>query len=423
MWISLIWITLGVAYFFIPTTSVATEIDVEYNTTVEEVEDIVYESSSKVRDVKLKGVNTSKLGDSIIELEYRDSSNRLLHRELTMHVVDTIPPTIIVEDKVSIDIDDINKNKFVERIKITDNHTAGIVPNVSSISTKTTKPQDITITATDSVGNESNVVVSVTVTDKQKPTITVSNSVIGVGSKFDLLDGVAVSDNSGHNLMGKLSTSGEVDVSTAGDYTIEYSVSDYHGNETKAARVVSVVWDVPITPVTQAMESVVSSVESDSSELPNATEVVDEPAPAARAISPMYEPMTINMLGATLYYQNGGMGSGQAIIDSGYIASTWGGASVQSGGDGMNSHIIGHNPGVFAIMFSATIGTNIVVTDAVGTPTTYVVSSVYQTDDLGITSSGQYFYDDITGTGGGERVTFQACANDDINLIVVAVAH
>ena len=407
MCISLIWITLGVAYFFIPTTSVATEIDVEYNTTVEEVEDIVYESSSKVRDVKLKGVNTSKLGDSIIELEYRDSSNRLLHRELTMHVVDTIPPTIIVEDKVSIDIDDINKNKFVERIKITDNHTAGIVPNVSSISTKTTKPQDITITATDSVGNESNVVVSVTVTDKQKPTITVSNSVIGVGSKFDLLDGVAVSDNSGHNLMGKLSTSGDVDVSTAGDYTIEYSVSDYHGNETKAARVVSVV----------------SSVESDSSELPNATEVVDEPAPAARAISPMYEPMTINMLGATLYYQNGGMGSGQAIIDSGYIASTWGGASVQSGGDGMNSHIIGHNPGVFAIMFSATIGTNIVVTDAVGTPTTYVVSSVYQTDDLGITSSGQYFYDDITGTGGGERVTFQACANDDINLIVVAVAH
>ena len=175
MWISLIWITLGVAYFFIPTTSVATEIDVEYNTTVEEVEDIVYESSSKVRDVKLKGVNTSKLGDSIIELEYRDSSNRLLHRELTMHVVDTIPPTIIVEDKVSIDIDDINKNKFVERIKITDNHTAGIVPNVSSISTKTTKPQDITITATDSVGNESNVVVSVTVTDKQKPTITVSD--------------------------------------------------------------------------------------------------------------------------------------------------------------------------------------------------------------------------------------------------------
>ena len=407
MCISLIWITLGVAYFFIPTTSVATEIDVEYNTTVEEVEDIVYESSSKVRDVKLKGVNTSKLGDSIIELEYRDSSNRLLHRELTMHVVDTIPPTIIVEDKVSIDIDDINKNKFVERIKITDNHTAGIVPNVSSISTKTTKPQDITITATDSVGNESNVVVSVTVTDKQKPTITVSNSVIGVGSKFGLLDGVAVSDNSGHNLMGKLSTSGDVDVSTAGDYTIEYSVSDYHGNETKAARVVSVV----------------SSVESDSSELPNATEVVDEPAPAARAISPMYEPMTINMLGATLYYQNGGMGSGQAIIDSGYIASTWGGASVQSGGDGMNSHIIGHNPGVFAIMFSATIGTNIVVTDAVGTPTTYVVSSVYQTDDLGITSSGQYFYDDITGTGGGERVTFQACANDDINLIVVAVAH
>ena len=407
MCISLIWITLGVAYFFIPTTSVVTEIDVEYNTTVEEVEDIVYESSSKVRDAKLKGVNTSKLGDSIIELEYRDSSNRLLHRELTMHVVDTIPPTIIVEDKVSIDIDDINKNKFVERIKITDNHTAGIVPNVSSISTKTTKPQDITITATDSVGNESNVVVSVTVTDKQKPTITVSNSVIGVGSKFGLLDGVAVSDNSGHNLMGKLSTSGDVDVSTAGDYTIEYSVSDYHGNETKAARVVSVV----------------SSVESDSSELPNATEVVDEPAPAARAISPMYEPMTINMLGATLYYQNGGMGSGQAIIDSGYIASTWGGASVQSGGDGMNSHIIGHNPGVFAIMFSATIGTNIVVTDAVGTPTTYVVSSVYQTDDLGITSSGQYFYDDITGTGGGERVTFQACVNDDINLVVVAVAH
>lgn len=135
--------------------------------------------------------------------------------------------------------------------------------------------------------------------------------------------------------------------------------------------------------------------------------------------------MTLNMLGQTIYYQNGGQGSGQSIIDanSDSQASTWGGASVFSGSDGQNTHFIGHNPGAFSVIFSLSIGSKITVTDASGTPTTYTVNSICQVTDYGVdVNSGKELFGDITGTGGGERITLQSCINDDINLIVFASA-
>ncbi|MGX6970819.1 sortase domain-bontaining protein [Vagococcus bubulae] len=136
--------------------------------------------------------------------------------------------------------------------------------------------------------------------------------------------------------------------------------------------------------------------------------------------------MSLNILGQIVYYQNGGQAAGQSIIDanSDYEASTWGGAQTFSGNDGMNTHFIGHNPGAFSIIFSLSIGNQIVVTDSTGTPKTYIVNAICQvTDDGRDISNGAELYDTITGTDGGERITLQSCVNDDVNLIIFASAQ
>lgn len=135
--------------------------------------------------------------------------------------------------------------------------------------------------------------------------------------------------------------------------------------------------------------------------------------------------MTLNILGNIINYQNGGQQLGQSIIDanSDTTASTWGGTTVFSGDDGMNTHFIGHNPGVFSIIFNLSIGNEITVTDANGVSQTYIVNLMTQvTDDGRDIRTGTALYEDITGTGGGERITLQTCINDSVNLIIFASA-
>lgn len=153
--------------------------------------------------------------------------------------------------------------------------------------------------------------------------------------------------------------------------------------------------------------------------------IVEEVAvPEAQSVQ-VSSAMTLNILGTIINYQNGGTGAGQSIIDgnpSG-VASTWGGSSVQSGSDGMNTHFIGHNPGIFNVLFSLSPGNSITITDSTGAEAIYTVRTILTLDDYGIeTSTGEDYYNFVVGSGGGERVTFQTCINDTTNLIVVAYA-
>ena len=154
------------------------------------------------------------------------------------------------------------------------------------------------------------------------------------------------------------------------------------------------------------------------------TQVVSEEVPRQVDNSPQKQsPMTINILGQTIGYQNGGMAAGQSIIDSDpYGAvSTWGGMGVQSGTDGLNTHFIGHNPGAFALLFSLTSGDTITITDCAGTGTRYQVRTILTVDDYGMkVGTGKDYYEFISGSGGGERVTFQTCIDEATNLIIVA---
>lgn len=150
-----------------------------------------------------------------------------------------------------------------------------------------------------------------------------------------------------------------------------------------------------------------------------------QPEQPAQPAQPSYAPNTMYVGGSAIPYQNGGQGSGQSIIDGNPygVISTWGGAASQSGSDGLNSHFIGHNPGIFSVLFSLGGGSQIIVTDGAGNPTTYTVRNILRVNDSATDiNNGTNYWDQITGTGGGERITLQTCIDDNTNLIVMAYA-
>lgn len=120
-------------------------------------------------------------------------------------------------------------------------------------------------------------------------------------------------------------------------------------------------------------------------------------------------------------YTNAGQANGQALIDANpNMVATWGGVKIQSGEDGGNTHFIGHNPGIFNLLFSTNVGSTISISDSVGNISDYTVSQIVTVDDSGIGEDGTDYWEQITSTGGGERVTLQTCIDDDHNLIVFA---
>lgn len=194
------------------------------------------------------------------------------------------------------------------------------------------------------------------------------------------------------------------------------------------------------TSSNEGQEAASSAAENTTTSSKEAAEASNRPAPTVNEAEPTNEttateesqntatpaPATIGadqlmINGQAISYTNAGQGSGQAIIDANpNQVATWGGAVVQSGNDGANTHFIGHNPGIFNVLFSLGTGATIEVSDSANNVTTYTVSQIVTVDDSGFATDGTDYWDQITGSGGGERITLQTCINDDYNLIVFA---
>lgn len=194
------------------------------------------------------------------------------------------------------------------------------------------------------------------------------------------------------------------------------------------------------TSSNEGQEAASSAAENTTTSSKEAAEASNRPAPTVNEAEPTNEttateesqntatpaPATIGadqlmINGQAISYTNAGQGSGQAIIDANpNQVATWGGAVVQSGNDGANTHFIGHNPGIFNVLFSLGTGATIEVSDSANNVTTYTVSQIVTVDDSGFAADGTDYWDQITGSGGGERITLQTCINDDYNLIVFA---
>lgn len=194
------------------------------------------------------------------------------------------------------------------------------------------------------------------------------------------------------------------------------------------------------TSSNEGQEAASSAAENTTTSSKEDAEASNRPAPTVNEAEPTNEttateesqntatpaPATIGadqlmINGQAISYTNAGQGSGQAIIDANpNQVATWGGAVVQSGNDGANTHFIGHNPGIFNVLFSLGTGATIEVSDSANNVTTYTVSQIVTVDDSGFAADGTDYWDQITGSGGGERITLQTCINDDYNLIVFA---
>ena len=125
----------------------------------------------------------------------------------------------------------------------------------------------------------------------------------------------------------------------------------------------------------------------------------------------------------TIFYENGGEVYGQSIIDNDYnMVSTWGGASVQNGDDGLTTHFIGHNPGIFSVLFGLSIGSEVGVTDGNARLTTYHVVDIWVVDNSGYdVQTVEDTWDRITSPYQGEAIVLQTCIDDYTNLILFAI--
>ena len=135
--------------------------------------------------------------------------------------------------------------------------------------------------------------------------------------------------------------------------------------------------------------------------------------------STKYKPNHIYFGNKAVPYKNGGQSKGQEIIDGGVYASTWGGAPVYSCTDDLNTHFIGHNPGVFSGMHTHS---TFVITDSEGNACTYKKVDLYIVDQYAVDAeTGEDHWDRIVGTGGGERITLQSTKKHPLKYIVEAV--
>lgn len=274
-------------------------------------------------------------------------------------------------------------------------------------------------------------IIRLTIVDTVAPTITLKDSTIYKDQEFDPLADVSVKDNVDGDLNSKVNVSGIVDSSKEGLYRLDYTVSDSNNNQTTKTREITVIADpnshtaissqpfISEEPKKEESKSIESSEPASNFEQ---SSQVNETVPKEPVASDN-QPNVLIINGVTIPYQNGGQGSGQAIIDnnSNDSASTWGGMPIQSGDDGANTHFIGHNPGVFSVLFSVRIGQSITVSDSSGKMTNYTINNILHLDDFGQElATGVDYWDQTVGTTGGERITLQTCISDTENLMVFA---
>lgn len=280
-------------------------------------------------------------------------------------------------------------------------------------------------------------IVYLTITDNELPTITLNDTTIYVGQDFNPLSEVCAQDNVDGDISSKIKVSGTVDSSNEGSYKLAYTVVDSSNNQTEKTREINVIAD-PNT-VTLDLNRQLASKDQNNEEnkrtefgektvnfeyAPQVNESVSgEDESMKKSVSFENEPNILVIYGIKIPYQNGGQGSGQAVIDSdpNGCVSTWGGAPTQSGDDGVNTHFIGHNPGIFSVLFSVGIGQSLSVNDSSGKSTTYTVDNILHLDDYGHDLvTGIDYWDQTVGTSGGERITLQTCISDTENLFVLA---
>ncbi|MGX7352227.1 hypothetical protein RU97_GL002069 [Enterococcus canis] len=334
-------------------------------------------------------------------------------------------PTITGPSYVSLPAN-ADQTDFQQHFQLWDNQTHRLTLHYEPFSTTVPAIFPTVLATADAAGNIATKIVMVEVQPAITPEIHLADQTITAGDPFEPLAEVSATAD-GEDITAALTIEGDVDTSTPGDYTLLYHVT-FQTQQASKERIITVLPAEPAesTPIETSNSSETQPTATSETEPAADTEAVT----AAVAEEPTEEvaatPVTqMQIAGQTIVYQNSGQASGQAVIDadSSNGVATWGGAATYSGSDGANTHFIGHNPGAFSVLFSVSLGSTISVTDVEGLTTTYQVDNIVQVDDTGMeVKTKKDYWEEITGTGGGERITLQTCISDTLNLIIFASA-
>ncbi|MEC2463426.1 DUF5011 domain-containing protein [Bacillus cereus] len=407
----------------------------------EELQAKQIKTSDDVVKTKFKTSLEKKLGKQDVKVEVENRLGHMTTKDIVVNVVDKEKPVIKSEGSYEVGIG--SEFNVKEHVKATDNFDGDITDKlvVSEFSTKEVGKKNVNVSVTDSSNNVTTKDIVLNVIDKVKPELSAENKSVFVGESINLKEGVSAKDNLDGDITDKVEVVGSADTNKAGSYDITYKVKDSSNNESlktikvdvkeKEAEKVEEKKEVVETPKpTEKKAETPKLVEQPKAESKpvQKQETVKTPQsapkseakPVQKAEAPKSKPMTITFNGRTLTYENGGQARGQHIIDTTNKISTWGGAPF-SGEDGMNTHFIGHSPGNFDGIWNAG---SFVITDGSGKAYTYKTTKtykVYQKNANGV-SDGVDYWNRVTGTGGGERVTFQTCAVSDSSIVWIVEA-
>ena len=189
----------------------------------------------------------------------KDSSNNEVVHEITITILeaaDTTAPIITINDMLPVSFDQASSGSvdllaYITAVDDVDGAiaiTSAMVQN-DGFSLQTAGTYDVVYTVSDSSGNEATVTITLTVVDKQGPTISGAKDVtLVIGALFNPLTGVSVVDNVDGpmtltldditGLAAFLNVSGEV--TTAGIFNVIYMVEDSLGNVSTKEIVVTV---------------------------------------------------------------------------------------------------------------------------------------------------------------------------------------
>ncbi|EAO56903.1 Probable cell surface protein [Bacillus thuringiensis serovar israelensis ATCC 35646] len=408
-----------------------TELTIAYG---EELQAKLVKTSDDVVKTEFKTKLEKKLGKQSVKVDVENLMGNHFTKDIEVNVVDKEKPVIKSEGSYEVGVG--SEFNVKEHVKATDNYDGDISNKVvvSEFNTSELGEKKVNVSVSDTSNNVTTKEIILKVVDKAKPEINAENKSVSFGESINLLNGVSANDNVDGDITSKIEVVGSVDTNKVGTYDITYKVKDSSNNETlKTIKVDVKQQEAPKVeekkeeaqkpqptekkveapkPTEQPKEE---SKPVQKQEVAQTQQAKSQPKPVQKQEAPKSKPMTITFNGKTLTYVNGGQSRGQQIIDTTNKISTWGGAPF-NGEDGMNTHFIGHSPGNFDGIWNAS---SFVITDGNGKAYTYKttkVYKVYQKNAIGV-ADGVDYWDRVTGTGGGERVTFQTCAVSDSSIV------
>ncbi len=227
-------------YFFIPQIELKGDVitRIEVNTEYKELGAKATVNFQTLKKIKIEGkVNTKKVGKYKIKYKVK-YYGKTYTRTRTVIVEDTTAPVITLngEEKTNVCADLEYQDEGATAI---DNYDGDVTKKI-----KVTKKGDkVTYTVTDKHGNKATLTRDLIVNDDQAPELTLNGDTyvyIYVNGTYTE-QGASAFDNCDGDLSEKVTISGNVDTSKAGEYEITYQVTDETGNTAEEKRIVKVI--------------------------------------------------------------------------------------------------------------------------------------------------------------------------------------